>query len=282
MDTELLDPKYADMAAQLAELGVQYLVNIGSALAVLVIGLILAGLLSRWTRNALSRVDRFDQTLTLFIAKVVKYIIQILVLVTVLAQFGVQTTSMIAALGAAGLAIGLALQGTLANIAAGIMVLVLRPFNVGDYIDAGGISGTVDEIGLFVSQLRTSDGVFVCAPNSELWNSVITNYSRHPTRRLELAIGIGYEDDVDKALQTLLDLATGDQRVLREPAPAVMVKSLDDSAVTIALRAWATTGDFWSLTWDITRRAKETFDQAKISIPYPQRDLHVYQMNSRS
>ncbi len=280
MDTELLDPKYAEMATQLAELGVQYTVNIGSALAVLVVGLILAGLIQRWVRNALSRVDRFDKTLTLFIAKVVKYIVQILVLVTVLAQFGVQTTSMLAALGAAGLAIGLALQGTLANIAAGIMVLVLRPFSVGDYIDAGGISGTVDEIGLFVTQLKTSDGVFVCAPNSQLWSSVITNYSRHPTRRLELVIGIGYEDDIEKALKTLHDLALGDERVLADPAPAVIVKSLDDSAVTIALRAWATTEDFWSLSWDLTRSAKETFDKAKISIPYPQRDLHVYQMTS--
>ena len=248
MEQDLIDPKYADMVAELADLGVQYLVNIGSALAVLVAGLVLARLLQRWTRNALARVDRFDQTLALFIARLVKYATQILVLVTVLAQFGVQTTSMIAALGAAGLAIGLALQGTLANIAAGIMILVLRPFNVGDYIDAGSISGTVDEIGLFVSQLRTADGIFISAPNSELWNNVITNYSRHPTRRLELAIGIGYDDDIEKALGTLLKLATDDERVLADPAPAVMVKSLDDSAVTIALRAWATTGDFWSVS----------------------------------
>ncbi len=280
METDLIDPKYAEMATELAELGVHYVVTIGSALAVLFIGLILAGLFQRWTRNALMRVDRFDKTLALFIAKVVKYVTQILVLVTVLAQFGVQTTSMIAALGAAGLAIGLALQGTLANIAAGIMVLVLRPFNVGDYIDAGGNSGTVDEIGLFVTQLKTADGVFVCSPHSQLWSSVITNYSRYPTRRLELVIGIGYEDDIEKALKTLHDLAAGDERVLQDPAPAVMVKSLDDSAVTIALRAWSTTDDFWSLTWDLTRQAKETFDKAKISIPYPQRDLHVYQAAS--
>ena len=280
METDLLDPKYAEMATELAELGVQYVVTIGSALAVLLFGMMLAALFQRWTRNALMRVDRFDRTLALFIAKVVKYVTQILVLVTVLAQFGVQTTSMIAALGAAGLAIGLALQGTLANIAAGIMVLVLRPFNVGDYIDAGGISGTVDEIGLFVSQLRTADGVFVCAPNSQLWSSVITNYSRHPTRRLELAIGIGYDDDIEKALKTLHDLTVRDERVLRDPAPAVMVKSLDDSAVTIAVRAWSTTDDFWSLTWDLTREVKETFDKAKISIPYPQRDLHVYEVKS--
>ena len=280
MDTEFLDPKYADMAGELAELGVQYLVNIGSAITVLVIGLMLASLLQRWTRNALGRVDRFDPTLTLFIAKVVKYVTQVLVLVTVLAQFGVQTTSMIAALGAAGLAIGLALQGTLANIAAGIMVLVLRPFNVGDYIDAGGISGTVDEIGLFVSQLRTADGIYISVPNSQIWNSVITNYSRHPTRRLELAIGIGYEDDIDKAMKTLLELASRDERVLPDPAPTVMVKSLDDSAVTIALRAWADTTDFWALSWDLNRRAKQTFDKAHISIPYPQRDIHVYQMGS--
>ena len=203
MDTQLIKPEYAEMAAQLAELGVTYVVNIGSALAVLILGLMLAGMMQRWTRTALNRVDTFDATLTGFISKLVKYVVLVLVIVTVLAQFGVQTTSMIAALGAAGLAIGLALQGTLANIAAGIMVLVLRPFNVGDYIDASGISGTVDEIGLFVTQMHTADGVFLCAPNNQLWNSVITNYSRMPTRRLELVVGIGYGDDIDKAMATL-------------------------------------------------------------------------------
>lgn len=280
METQLIDSKYADMAAQFAELGVGYLVNIGSALAVLVLGLAFAGLLQRWTRKALERVGRFDDTLILFIAKVVKYVVQILVLVTVLAQFGVQTTSMLAALGAAGLAIGLALQGTLANIAAGIMILVLRPFSVGDFIDAGGIGGSVLEIGLFVSQLKTGDGIYISAPNSQLWNSVITNYSRFPTRRLELLVGIGYEDDVDKALKTLLALAEKDERVLKDPEPAVMVKSLDDSAVTIALRAWADTGDFWALNWDLTKQVKQTFDKAKISIPYPQRDIHLYEMKA--
>ena len=280
MDINLGDGDYATMVSELAELGVQYLVNIGSALAILVIGLILAGVLQRWTRRNLARLERFDQTLAGFLAKVVKYVILILVFVTVLAQFGVQTTSMLAALGAAGLAIGLALQGTLANIAAGIMILLMRPFGVGDYIDADGVSGTVVEIGLFVSELKTAEGVFVACPNSQLWNSVITNYSRHSTRRIELVIGIGYEDDIDKAMKTLLDLATKDERILDDPAPVAIVKSLDDSAVTIALRAWASTDDFWAANFDLTKAAKQAFDKAKISIPYPQRDIHLYEMKA--
>lgn len=281
MESELLDPKYAEVAAQLAELGVKYLVNIGSALVVLVIGMLVAGYLQRWTRRSLERVESVDETLALFVSRVVRYGVLILVLVTVLAQFGVQTTSMLAALGAAGLAIGLALQGTLANIAAGIMILLLRPFNVGEYIDAGAVSGTVEEISLFATLLKTADGVYVSAPNSELWNSVITNYSRNPTRRIELTVGIGYGDDVDAALRTLLDLAASDERVHKAPEPVAMVKSLDDSAVTVALRVWCANGDFWQLTWDLTRQVKQTFDAAEISIPYPQRDLHVYQMTGQ-
>ena len=183
--------------------------------------MIIAGVLQRWTRAALGKIKGFDDTLQLFIAKAVKYVVLILVLVTVLAQFGVQTTSIIAALGAAGLAIGLALQGTLANIAAGVMVLVLRPFSVGDFVDSGGVAGTIEEIGLFVTQLKTADGIYVSAPNNQLWNSVITNYSRHKTRRLELVIGIGYQDDIDAALKTLLDLAVADDRVHKDPEPAV-------------------------------------------------------------
>lgn len=277
METELIKPEYAAMAKEFTEVGVQFVVNIASAAAVLIIGMIIAGLLQRWTRIALGKIKGFDDTLQLFFAKAVKYGVLILVLVTVLAQFGVQTTSILAALGAAGLAIGLALQGTLANIAAGVMVLVLRPFSVGDFVDAGGVSGTIEEIGLFTTQLTTADGIYVSAPNNQLWNSVITNYSRRKTRRLELVVGIGYGDDIDTALKTLLDLAVADERVHKDPEPAVMVKSLDDSAVAVALRAWSSTDDFWALSWDMTRQVKQSFDAAGISIPFPQRDIHVYE-----
>jgi small conductance mechanosensitive channel len=280
MDTDLVAPEYAAMAQYFAELGIEYLINIGSALAVLIFGLIVAGLVQRWIRLGLERVHGFDVTVRLFIARAAKYVIMIIVLIAVLAQFGVQTTSIIAALGAAGLAIGLALQGTLANIAAGIMMLVLRPFNVGDYIDAGGIDGTVEVIGLFVTQLRTADGVYMSTPNNQIWNSVIINYSRNNTRRLEIAIGIGYEDDIDKALELLLELVNADERVMKDPDPAVMVKSLDDSAVTIAVRVWARTDDYWGLSWDMTKRVKQAFDAAGLSIPFPQRDVHMYEVKA--
>ncbi len=275
-----MDTNYAAMAEKFADLGFEYLITFGSAIAVLLIGLIMAGLAQRWIRVALGRVRGLDDTVRLFIARAAKYVIMILVFVAVLAQFGVQTTSIIAALGAAGLAIGLALQGTLANIAAGIMLLVLRPFNVGDYVDAGGVGGTVEVIGLFVTQLRTADGVFIMAPNNQLWNSVITNYSRNNTRRMELVVGIGYGDDIDKALKTLLDLVNADERVLKDPDPVAVVKSLDDSAVSVAVRAWTRTDDFWGLTFDMTKHAKENFDKAGLSIPFPQSDVHMYEMKS--
>jgi small conductance mechanosensitive channel len=277
---DFLGPEYAQAADELTVAVFQYAVNIGSALAVLLAGLFFAGLAQRAVRRGLSDVRGFDPTVRLFIARSVKYAIWAIVLVAVLAQFGVQTTSILAALGAAGLAIGLALQGTLANIAAGIMLLVLRPFQVGDYIDADGVSGTIDEIGLFVTNMSAADGVFVSVPNNKLWNTVITNYTRNPTRRMELVVGIGYDDDIDLALETLLDLVQSDERILKTPAPMTLVKSLDDSAVAVAVRAWTGTGDFWSVSFDMTRQAKLAFDGAGLSIPFPQRDIHVHEVKA--
>jgi small conductance mechanosensitive channel len=279
---DILGPEYAQAADELAVVAFQYAVNIGSALAVLLIGLFAAGLVQRWVKRGLADVRGLDATVRTFIARSVKYLIWAIVLVAVLAQFGVQTTSIIAALGAVGLAIGLALQGTLANIAAGIMLLVLRPFNVGDFIDANGVSGTIEEIGLFVTGLTTADGVNVTAPNNQLWNTVITNYTRNKTRRMELVVGIGYDDDIDLAFETLLDMVQGDARILKDPAPVTLVKSLDDSAVSVAVRAWIATDDFWATSFDMTKQAKEKFDKAGLSIPFPQRDVHMYQMKAKA
>ena len=255
------------------ELIAVYAFSAAGAIAILIFGFILAGLLSRWTRTGLMRTGAVDLTLARFLSKLVRYAVLILVLVTVLAQFGVKTTSLLAALGAAGLAIGLALQGTLANIAAGIMLLVLRPFRVGEYIEAGSISGTVQEIGLFTTELKLPNGLFVMAPNGQLWGQAITNYSRHPTRRFELVVGIDYDDDMQLARESLLDLATGDSRVLKDPAPVTYVNSLDDSSVGIGLRAWVNTSDYVALSWDLTEAAKQTFDDVGLSMPFPQQEI---------
>lgn len=265
----------------LSPVAIDIALSVLSAIAILIVGLIVARWAANATRKALSR-PRFDATLALIFSAIVRYFIIIVVLVAILSQFGVQTASIIAALGAAGLAIGLALQGTLSNIAAGVMLLFLRPFQVGDYIDAEGIGGTVDEIGLFTIQLRTADGIYVSVPNSNIWNRQIMNYSRLPTRRVTIPIGISYSDDIEKAQQVLMELMQGDQRVLQTPEPQVLVTSLGESSVDLSVRCWSSTGDFWDLFWDLNKQSKEKLEDAGITIPFPQRELRIVSDESKA
>jgi small conductance mechanosensitive channel len=246
---------------QASALAVQYSFSILGAIILLIVGWVTASLISRWAYEGISRMRGIDETLARFFTNVVRYALLVLVFVTVLGQFGVQTASIIATLGAAGLAVGLALQGTLQNIAAGIMLLVLRPFRVGEYIETSSVSGTVLEIGLFATELRTGDGLYRLAPNSTLWNTPITNYSRQPTRQNEVKINITHQDDLDLAMETLMKLATADKRVLKTPVPSVFIDSLSDSAVSVTLRYWASTGDWWGLSRDMIKRVKLAFDK---------------------
>ena len=264
------------------QLAVAYSFSIVGAIILLIAGYIVAGVAERWAYAGLGKFRGFDETLRRFFSKAARYAVLILVGITVLAQFGVQTASIIAALGAAGLAIGLALQGTLQNIAAGIMLLVLKPFRVGEYVEAGDVAGTIEEIGLFATQVKRIDGLFVLAPNSELWNTPVTNYTRNPLRRYDLTIGIGYDDDIDLAQETLAGLAEGDARVLKDPAPATFVIELGDSAVGITLRYWTATPDWWQTRLDLTKAAKQAFDQKGISIPFPQQDVHYIPVKQAS
>ena len=252
-----------------------HMMDIAGAFAVLIIGLVLAGIISRWVERAMTRSSRFEPTVANFLSSVVKYALWALVLVTVLAQFGVETTSILAALGGMALAVGLALQGTLSNVASGVMILVQKPFKVGEAISAGAVTGTVQQIGLFTTELKQFDGLFVMVPNSELWNQAIVNFTRHATRRLELVVGIGYGDSMDQARRELLALAEADDRVLDDPAPVTFVNSLDDSSVGIGMRVWCRTPDYLGLTWDLTEAAKARFDETGISIPFPQREVKV-------
>jgi len=266
-----------DFLDQVVDLGIDYGLDVLGALAILIVGSMVAGWARRRVLRVLNRAPRVDETLKPVIASIVRYGILVLVLIAVLAQFGIQTTSIIALLATAGLALGLALQGTLQNIAAGIMLLFLRPFRVGDYIDAGGISGTVNEIGLFTTHMRTYQGIYLEVPNGQLWNSAILNYSRVEARRLDIVVGISYSDDIDKALAALLELMTSDSRANAEPEPQVMVKELADSSVNINLRCWADPGDYWSLLFDLNKAVKQRLDAEGISIPFPQRDVHLFE-----
>ena len=244
-----------------------------------ILTLIIGWTASRWakgaTERALRRIPYMDTTLIPFLATIVRIGLLSIVVVAVLNQFGVETTSIIALLGAAGLAIGLALQGTLSNIASGVVLLVLRPFKIEEYIDAGGLAGTVVQIGLFNTELRTINGEYLIVPNSTIANKAITNYSRNPVRRINLSIGISYGDDIKGASEVLLELMSADQRILGDPEPQVLVGSLGSSSVDLVMRCWTSTAESWNVQFDLTRQAKLAIEQAGYTIPFPQQDVHI-------
>ncbi|TDH34301.1 mechanosensitive ion channel [Pseudohoeflea suaedae] len=279
MDLGSLDPAQLGAAtsnifALMAGLITAYAFSVVGAIIILVIGFWIAKKAKTGVFHLVNR--KGETTLAHFLAGVARYAVLTIVMVMVLQQFGVQTASIIAALGAAGLAIGLALQGTLQNIAAGVMLLFLRPFKIGDFIDTGSATGTVQEIGLFATELKTLDGLYLLAPNSSVWGSEITNFSYHPQRRFDLTVGIGYDDDIDLAMNTLEEIVRGDSRVLDDPAPFLFVSNLGDSAVEVVARVWIPTSDWWPASRELTKKAKQTFDEKGLSIPFPQRDLHIY------
>lgn len=255
--------------AQLSTLIVSYSFSAIGAVILLVVGYFVAGLAERSIRAGLSHIHGFDATLRNFFSKIVRYAILILVVIMVLGQFGVQTASIIAAIGAVGLAIGLALQGTLQNIAAGIMLLALRPFRIGESVEVGSIAGTIEEIGLFATKLRSADGVYVLAPNSTLWNQPVRNFTRNGVRRTDIGLSIGSWNDIDRAQKTLLAIAGAEKRIRREPAPIAFVASLGDATVSLTLRYWTSAADHFSTQIDMTKRAKQAFDSEGISIPLP-------------
>lgn len=264
-----------DVAAQALMWLRENLAHLAGAVVVLVIGVILARLFSRAADRALNSTDRLEPTVAKFLSNLIRYALWVLVAVTVLTQFGVQTTSIIAALGGLTLAVGLALQGTLSNVAAGVMILIQRPFRVGEAITAGTVTGTVRAIGLFTTEILQFDGLFVVVPNNELWNKPIVNFTRMPTRRFELLIGIAYTDNIALARKELLALADADTRVLDEPAPVVFVAALADSWVSIGLRVWCATDDHLALSWALTEAAKTRFGEVGLTIPFPQREVRT-------
>lgn len=275
MDPVMAQTKVELFVNQLVTQAAEVLPNIIGAVLLLVAGLWIAGFAQRATLRLIQRTGKLDPTLETAFGAVVRYAIMVVVIVAVLSQLGIQTTSILAVLGAAGLAIGLALQGTLANVAAGLMLLWLRPFRLGDYIDADGVAGTVKRIGLFSTELHSWDGIFQFVPNAQLWNKRVTNFTRLPTRLLELKFGIAYEDDVRKAKQVLEQLIGEDARVLGEPAPQVLAYELGDSAVVLAIRVWTKTADYWATRWALTEAGKLRLEEAGLSIPFPQRDIHI-------
>ncbi|HXI01879.1 MAG TPA: mechanosensitive ion channel domain-containing protein [Candidatus Saccharimonadales bacterium] len=245
------------------------------ALAVLIIGRMVAGAARSAARRLMERA-KADPTLVPFISSLLYYLILAFVVIAVLGLFGIPTASLIAVLGAAGLAVGLALQGTLSNFGAGVMLLVFRPFRVGDFVDVGGTIGTVKEIGIFTTTLSTPDNVQIVVPNASIFGQTMKNYSANETRRVDMVMGISYADDIGKAISTMQGLMDGDARVLKDPAPVIAVDELGDSSVNLVVRPWCKKEDYWALKWDLTRAFKESLEAAGCSIPFPQRDVHVF------
>jgi len=252
-----------------------YGLEVVGATIILILGWIVAGWVSSAVSRSLGRVNRVDDMLRGFLSSLTRYFIIALTSIAVLGQFGVQTTSLVALLGAAGLAIGFALQGTLSNLAGGVMLLAFRPFRVGDFIDASGHRGTVKSLTLFTTELATPDNVRVIVPNTDLWGKAISNFSANPTRRLDISIGMSYEDDIDQALAVCLEVANADSRIHNSPEPVAFVSELGDSSVNLNLRFWCASGDYWVVRWDATKAIKQAFDKANLSIPFPQRDVHI-------
>ncbi len=253
-----------------------YGIKIIAAIAILVIGKWIAKLISSVIKKGLS-LRHIDGTIVSFVGSIAYYLLLIVFVLAALSQIGVQTTSFVAIIGAAGLAIGLALQGSLANFAAGFLMIIFRPFKVGDFIEGAGTAGTVEQIQIFTTQLKTPDNKTVIIPNAALTSGNIVNYSSKGTRRCDLVFGIGYDDDIDKAKKILEELVAADSRILKDPATLIAVSELADSSVNFVVRPWVNAGDYWAVYFDLTEKAKKRFDEEGITIPFPQRDVHVYE-----
>ncbi len=275
-----MEETIAEVTRELVAIFTQYGLRLVAAILMLIIGWWIAGVVKRWIRNRLGRLPRFDLTLAAFLSSFASYAVMIFTIIAVLHQFGVQTASLVAMLGAAGIAIGLALQGTLSNVAAGVMLLIFRPFRVGDFVDVQGASGTVKDVGLFVTVLNTGDGIQITVPNGQIWGNAVTNYSANPTRRMEVTVGIAYDSDLDRALKAIRDVLDHDERILKDPAPQLIVQALGASSIDIAVRAWANTSHFWPVRFEILKAIKLRLDAEGIEIPFPQQVVYMHQVEA--
>lgn len=257
-----------------------YAMKILIALAIFFVGKFIAKRVVKIIEKLMVK-SKIDQTLVSFAGNIIYGLALAFVVIAALSQLGINTTSLAAVVAAAGLAIGLALQDSLSNLASGVMIILFRPFKIGDFIEAAGTAGTVEEISIFTTKMKTPDNKTIITPNGSIISGNITNFSAKPTRRVDMIFGVGYGDDLAKVKKTLEKIVSSDDRILKEPAPVVAVHELADSSVNFVVRPWVNTADYWNVYWDITEKVKTEFDKAGISIPFPQRDMHiVYDVNN--
>lgn len=256
------------------DLLLQYAVNVISALLILIIG----NWIVKGIANGVAKVLRkkqLDNAVVDFIHTFVRYLLFVIVIIAALGRLGVQTASVVAVIGAAGLAVGLALQGSLSNFAAGVLIVAFRPFKSGDYVELAGVAGSVDSIQIFSTILKTPDNKMVVVPNGSVISSPITNYSRHDTRRIDFVIGVSYKADLKKTKEVLADVLAQETRLLNTPAPTIGVVALADSSVNLVVRPWVRTADYWAVYFDLLQAIKERLDSEGIEIPFPQMDVHL-------
>ncbi|NIM19988.1 MAG: mechanosensitive ion channel [Candidatus Latescibacteria bacterium] len=262
------------VSEQLIAFATTYGLKILGALIILILGRIAAGIARRIVRQLLTKANT-DKSIVTFVGSLIYTLIIVFAIVAALAKFGVETASFIAILGAVGFAVGFALQGSLANFAAGVLILVLRPYKVGDYIEGGGVAGSVKAIQLFTTVLATPDNIKIMVPNGKIFGDVIKNVTAFDTRRQDIVVGIAYGASIQKAHDVYLNLIQSDERILTDPAPQVIVSELADSSVNLTGRFWVKKEDYWAVRFDITRKVKEAFDANDIEIPFPQRVVHM-------
>ena len=255
--------------------GVGLAINIAVAVAIFYVGKIVVGLFVRGLRKVM-RTREVDKTLETFVSNLVRISLMIVVIIAAISQIGIETTSFIAIFGAAGLAVGLALQGSLSNFAAGVLIVLFRPYRVGDYVEAAGIAGSVQQVQILTTILKTPDNKTIIVPNSQIMDSVITNYSANDTRRVDMVVGVSYSDDLDKVHKAIRELIDADERILDDPECTIAVSELADSSVNFVVRPWVKTADYWPVHFDLTEAIKKRFDKEGISIPFPQQDVYLH------
>ena len=265
-----------DKAIELVQtVGLDFAKNLVIAIVIFYVGKWAVALVVRGVRLATQRAE-VDDTLESFVCNLLRMGLMVFVIIAAINQLGVQTASLVAVIAAAGLAVGLALQGSLSNFASGVLIVLFRPYKVGDWIEGAGISGAVEEVQILTTVLKTGDNKRIIVPNSQIMGTTITNYSANDTRRVDLTIGVSYDDDIDKVRKELESLLSADDRILKDPAWTIAVSALADSSVNFAVRPWVKTADYWGVYFDLTEAIKKRFDDVGISFPFPQQDVHLY------
>jgi small conductance mechanosensitive channel len=255
--------------------GLEFGINLVTAILIFYIGRLMVRVLTRGMRKVME-AQQVDKTLVSFASNLISMVLLTFVIIAAVSQLGIQTASFIAVLGAAGLAVGLALQGSLSNFAAGVLIVFFRPYKVGDFVEAAGVAGSVMEVQILTTVLKTGDNKRVIVPNAQIMGSIITNYSANDTRRIDMVIGVSYDDDLDKVRSTLEEIIAAEDRVLDEPACTIAVSALADSSVNFVVRPWVATSEYWNVLFDLTETVKKRFDKEGITFPFPQQDVHLY------